>query len=167
MTCSIFVYGTLQVGQCREHAWPYTAQSIRRGWTLGRLYDLGPFPAIVPGQDRILGELRTYLPEHMDDTLRVLDEIEGTNQPGEANEYDRLLVPVHIIDTAIGVENERPLTSPPAETRQAFAYFYADPAALRSSRYVAPNLPRAGQLYARWPDELSQPGPNLDATESG
>ncbi len=80
----IFVYGTLKRGQCRERSWPRQPLSVEPAWTLGRLYDLGPYPALVAGDDRVRGELWRFAAEDLPETLRVLDGIEGfRNQPGD------------------------------------------------------------------------------------
>ncbi|HUE74163.1 MAG TPA: gamma-glutamylcyclotransferase family protein [Pirellulaceae bacterium] len=74
---AIFVYGTLKRGQCRERAWPRRPLGVESAWTLGRLYDLGPYPALIEGTDRVLGEVWRFAPEDMRESLRVLDGIEG------------------------------------------------------------------------------------------
>ena len=73
----VFVYGTLKRGQLRQHSWPRKPRQIEPAWTFGRLYDLGPYPALVEGTDRVLGELWQFAPEDLLETLRVLDDIEG------------------------------------------------------------------------------------------
>lgn len=45
----LFVYGTLKRGQCRETMWPRPPVSVRPAFIRGRLYDLGPYPAIWCG----------------------------------------------------------------------------------------------------------------------
>ena len=73
----VFVYGTLKRGQVRQRCWPRKPLQIEPAWTCGRLYDLGPYPALVAGNDRVLGELRRFAPADIPETLRVLDDIEG------------------------------------------------------------------------------------------
>ena len=81
---SIFVYGTLKRGQCREHFWPRRPVAVETAWTLGGLYDLGPYPALIAGSNRVLGELWRFAPNDLRETLRVLDGIEGfRNQPDD------------------------------------------------------------------------------------
>jgi gamma-glutamylcyclotransferase (GGCT)/AIG2-like uncharacterized protein YtfP len=77
LVAQVFVYGTLKRGECRERSWLRRPLAVEAAWTLGRLYDLGPYPALVEGTDRVLGELWRFVPEDMDETLRVLDGIEG------------------------------------------------------------------------------------------
>ena len=55
--CYIFVYGTLKRGEVRETSWPRQPVSIEWGTLAGRLHDLGPYPALVEGEDKVLGEL--------------------------------------------------------------------------------------------------------------
>jgi gamma-glutamylcyclotransferase (GGCT)/AIG2-like uncharacterized protein YtfP len=74
---AVFVYGTLKRGQCRQWCWPRRPLAIERAWTPGRLVDLGPYPALVEGSDRVLGELWQFAPEDMPATLRALDDVEG------------------------------------------------------------------------------------------
>lgn len=42
---SVFVYGTLQRGEVREHCWPHAPVSIEWGTIRGQLRDLGEYPA--------------------------------------------------------------------------------------------------------------------------
>lgn len=87
----VFVYGTLKTGQIRESAWPHQPQSVQQAWTRGKLFDLGDYPAMLPGQDRIAGEVWTFEPHEMAATLEVLDEIEGYfNNPDDL--YRRVIV---------------------------------------------------------------------------
>lgn len=73
---TIFVYGTLKAGEERGRMWPRAPVRIRTAWIEAELYDLGPYPAILAGTDRVRGEAWEIAPEHLDITLRVLDEIE-------------------------------------------------------------------------------------------
>lgn len=87
--CQVFVYGTLCRGQCREPCWPRRPVSVTVGYVRGHLFDLGPYPALLPGDDWVRGECWTLREEDMPETLRVLDAIEGFAQPGEADLYQR------------------------------------------------------------------------------
>ena len=73
----VFVYGTLQRGQVRDNAWPCKPRAVKSAVVLGYLYDLGDYPALTPGSDRVRGELWQFAYEQMDPTLVVLDMIEG------------------------------------------------------------------------------------------
>lgn len=69
----LFVYGTLKEGFRLNYA---LEGMVKRGtaFTLGTLYDLGPFPALKLGGDRaVIGELYEITPE----VLRRTDSIEG------------------------------------------------------------------------------------------
>jgi gamma-glutamylcyclotransferase (GGCT)/AIG2-like uncharacterized protein YtfP len=73
----VFVYGTLKRGQCRERCWPFRPESVEPAWIEGSLFDLGPYPALREGTDRVLGEVWTIAEEHLARTLSELDEVEG------------------------------------------------------------------------------------------
>ncbi len=94
----VFVYGTLKQGQCREKCWPLEPLSVVAAWTLGRLYDLGPYPAMVRGDTPVAGQLWSYNGQAIEKVRLELDCIEVTNQPGIPNEYDRVEVQVHTLD---------------------------------------------------------------------
>lgn len=94
MMRKIFVYGTLCRGQCREACWPRPPVSVEVGYVRGRLFDLGPYPAMLAGDDWVRGECWTLREEDVPETVRVLDEIEGFAQPGEADLYQRCEVDV-------------------------------------------------------------------------
>lgn len=134
----VFVYGTLKTGQMRASKWPKAPMSIQRAWTLGTLYDTGPYPAMVAGTDRVAGELWSFADSDLPDTLSVLDRIECTNQPGSDNEYDREVVPVYA-----GESDER---------HSAFVYIFAERAMLASFRYLPPKLQECGNIYSIWPE---------------
>lgn len=72
-----FVYGTLKRGQSNYHLIAETVRSAVPAMVAGRLYDLGPFPALGPGDDRVRGELLLIEPTLLAHTLTVLDELEG------------------------------------------------------------------------------------------
>jgi len=55
---AIFVYGTLMRGQQRESMWTKVPEQILPACARARLYDLGPFPAIVAGEDLPGKEIR-------------------------------------------------------------------------------------------------------------
>ncbi len=131
----IFVYGTLKSGQCRERCWPSPPLKVRRAWTFGELYDLGAFPAMIQGVSRIAGQVWTYRAADATEVFRVLDEIEGTNQAGYENEYDRQRVPV---------------TLPGGGELVASAYFYAKKQELTAEQRISPAF-HAGESYAIWP----------------
>lgn len=77
-----FVYGTLQRGEVRERCWPRPPLCVEPAYAYARLHDLGPYPAIVEGGDRVRGELWTLAPEDVPATLLALDAVEGYDQGG-------------------------------------------------------------------------------------
>jgi gamma-glutamylcyclotransferase (GGCT)/AIG2-like uncharacterized protein YtfP len=88
---AVFVYGTLKRGECRARFWPHPPVRVERATIRGRLYDLGPYPALGPGEDIVRGEVWCLAPEYVDETLRALDEVEGATQLKTAY-YRRIVV---------------------------------------------------------------------------
>ncbi len=125
----IFVYGTLQRGECRETCWPHSPDRVVRATTKAALYDLGAYPGIVPGTDTVQGELWFVATEHLADTLQVLDAVEGY-QPGQGNSlYTREVVTCH---DGMG------------QPQRAYTYIYARP--LANHRRIAADA----QGQCRW-----------------
>jgi gamma-glutamylcyclotransferase (GGCT)/AIG2-like uncharacterized protein YtfP len=90
----VFVYGTLCRGQCREQCWPHTPRRIVTAYVAGRLYDFGAYPGMTPGDHWVRGELWTFTIEQMDETFRVLDEIEDYRGRDD-DLYKRTIVDCH------------------------------------------------------------------------
>ncbi|MCG8583082.1 MAG: gamma-glutamylcyclotransferase, partial [Pirellulales bacterium] len=111
---SVFVYGTLKQGECRAHCWPHRPMDVRAASIRGNLFDLGPYPALLEGGDRVLGECWMFVADQMRETLEVLDQIECFGQEG-VDLYVRRIV--------------RCRSSANAET-DAHAYFLADSSAV-------------------------------------
>jgi len=120
---SIFVYGTLQRGEEREPMWPRVPRLIELGTIRGRLFDLGPYPALTEGDDLIRGELWHLEPKDIGVTLDVLDEIECYGKD-DIDLYLRRVV-------AARTEN--------GQTVEAFTYFFASPDELAKYACVQPN----------------------------
>jgi len=142
-----FVYGTLCRGQCRERLWPARPIRVVPAWTTGHLYGREDYPAMRPGADRVLGECWEFEASEMPLVIRTLDEIEGTNQPGEANLYDRVITQAHFV-------------AGPETTIPAFGYHYAiNPIADGFHRI----LPADAETGVRWPHvgPASAPGPRF------
>lgn len=114
----IFVYGTLKRGEIRERCWPRRPRRVEPASTRGFLYDMGPYPAMVEGTDRVLGELWSVAEEDLIETLRVLDEIEGYGTDN-VNLYVRVIVDCETL-----------------EGRRVLAYTYYYAAAISSHRRV-------------------------------
>lgn len=119
---SIFVYGTLKRGQSRETCWPRKPRSIESATVRGTLFDLGPYPGLIEGQDVIVGEAWQFAETDMPATLATLDEIEDFhNSPDD--EYRRVIVECMVKDKVVA----------------AWTYQYARGAALATAQRIAPN----------------------------
>ena len=116
-----FVYGTLMRGQCREKCWPHAPVCVEPALIRATLYDLGDYPAIAEGPGLVRGEVWELHREHMAETFRVLDEIEGF-----AQQEDDLFLR-RMVDCKLGDGREL----------QAWAYYYARPAKLSEKDRIA------------------------------
>jgi gamma-glutamylcyclotransferase (GGCT)/AIG2-like uncharacterized protein YtfP len=133
---SFFVYGTLQRGQERAKFWPAPPLRIEPAYTLGRLHDLGPYPAMVEGPHRVLGELWTLGKSDLPVTLEVLDRVEGYNQGGH-DWYVRKVIDCWTLDGG---------------KRQAYSYFWGG----RSDISSVPVIPPNGQSFCDWKEFKSR-----------
>lgn len=87
---SVFVYGTLLVGEPNHRvAKPYLL-SVRPGRVRGRLYDVGAYPALV--LDEAGREIEGEWFELTDEGLEEMDWLEGYRGPGHENHYERVWV---------------------------------------------------------------------------
>ncbi|QDU97854.1 gamma-glutamylcyclotransferase family protein [Lignipirellula cremea] len=128
---AFFVYGTLKQGECRAEFWPEPPRSIETAYITAELYDLGPYPCILPGNDRVEGELWRFPIAAMPETIEVLDQVEGYNQ-GTPDLYLRR---VALCTTSSGIPVH------------AYTYFYASESIARSAARIRPG----SDGYARWP----------------
>lgn len=150
---SFFAYGTLKRGQVRAFTWPFKPISVQVAFAKGKLFDLGPYPALTHGGDWIQGELWTFLPDQIPDILQVIDDVEGYSPSSLDNLYDR-----QIIDAVL--ENGAILP--------AFCYFFLRWEKTPSARYIEPfhQIPKSLskslqknsttpvlEWYAQWPDK--------------
>ena len=87
----VFVYGTLKRGEAREKCWPRRPLSVEPATVRGRLYDLGPYPALIEGAETVAGELWNFAAEDLSPTLAALDEIEGY-RGREEDQYRRVVI---------------------------------------------------------------------------
>ena len=134
MITAVFVYGTLKRGQCRSGLWPAEPSSVQPAWTWGKLFGRSDYPALTAGQDRVLGELWKFRTDDIASVLKTLDQIEGTNQPGQNDLYVRVSVETWAPD-------DQPL-------QQANVYHYArDPIGDGFVRLVP-----GDDGFVRWPD---------------
>ena len=123
MPTTFFVYGTLKRGEIRESCWPYPAVSIRPASVQGRLYDLGPYPALVPGNERVVGELWSFAETHISETLMVIDQVEGYSS-SENDLYRRLSIKATTMND---------------EEMDAFTYHYCQSAELVDDLLIPPD----------------------------
>jgi gamma-glutamylcyclotransferase (GGCT)/AIG2-like uncharacterized protein YtfP len=119
----IFVYGTLQQGEVRSNRWPHAPEKIEPATIRGQIRDLGPYPALIDGDGIVSGELWTIGAGKFDETIRVLDEIEGYGNE-DADLYVRKVVDCVTAD---------------GERKRAYTYYFANPSAIRNSPLVPAN----------------------------
>lgn len=129
----IFVYGTLKRGEERERCWPRKPGLVEWGTVRGRLYDLGPYPALTEGDDWVLGELWHVPPSDLETTLATLDAVECYGQD-DVDLYVRRIVTCRLLS---------------GEERAAFTYFYANPDELTHTPIVVPDRDGFCQWTAR------------------
>lgn len=77
MTRRFFFYGTLRRGQVNHHLVEH-AERVVHATVEGRLVHLpAGYPALVPGEGTVEGELFTFAARHVPPLLERLDELEG------------------------------------------------------------------------------------------
>lgn len=84
----VFTYGTLKRGQI-NHDRILSGYDIKimPAWTYGELYDLGYFPALSEGNNKVYGELIEF---DNPEILRKIDSLEGYQEDNSNfNFYDR------------------------------------------------------------------------------
>lgn len=126
----IFVYGTLQTDGCRAVHWPYPPVAIVRASVLGALFDLGPYPGLVAGDDRVAGELWYIASRHLPRTLEALDVVEGF-AASDNDLYRREQIQVSQFNGA---------------SVAAFTYLYAREGELTANRRILPDA----DGFCRW-----------------
>lgn len=141
---AFFVYGTLKSGHLRGNAWPCKPLSVEPAIVQANLYDLGPYPAIVPGKGWVLGELWTFLEEDMAETILVLDRVEGYQELGKGNEYERKVVETEV-HSVTG-----------AQFQKAFAYFAANPKVAALAKPIEAFRRAFDRPVAAWPGPSSR-----------
>ena len=92
MSVRVFVYGTLRTGDSRHGVRSFIEMVAPEAYLEGfAMLNLGGFPGLVPGENRIRGEVHEY------ESLEVLDSIEGYRKDfPEAGLYNRRLVVAQI-----------------------------------------------------------------------
>ena len=85
----LFVYGSLKFGEINHHR-IFSGYDIKitSAWTYGMLYDLGYFPALTEGNNKVYGELIEF--NNLEILVRV-DSLEGyRGENSNFNLYDRM-----------------------------------------------------------------------------
>jgi gamma-glutamylcyclotransferase (GGCT)/AIG2-like uncharacterized protein YtfP len=131
-----FVYGTLKRGQCREHCWPVVPVAVQPALTRGQLYDTGPYPAMIEGDDWVVGELWSFHLTDQTTIARVLDVIEEYDEQSPDNLYVRKLVTCWTLDAVETI---------------ASTYIYARRRDLATLRRIDPIHLIQGKLCSQWP----------------
>jgi len=109
----VFFYGTLRTGFNRrlQAGIDPKLRFIGRGSIRAMLFDLGIYPAAVPGAGRVWGEV--FETDEPDTVLSRLDSIEG-HRPGD---------PEHSLYTRV----QAPVTLEDGQTLAAWVFFYNAP----------------------------------------
>jgi gamma-glutamylcyclotransferase (GGCT)/AIG2-like uncharacterized protein YtfP len=141
-----FVYGTLKRGECREKCWPRPPLQVESAWVRGELYDTGPYPALRPGNDPVLGEVWSYPAHDLAIVTRVLDEIEEYCEGRIGNLYTRETIECQTFDG-----------------RQFIAqtYVYAQTIDRPTFQRRLPTVDVGGQRFAYWTKRVDQ-SPSID-----
>lgn len=130
-----FVYGTLKRGECREKCWPRRPLNVEPAWTLGTLFDTGPYPALRPGHDPVLGEVWSFPTEDFAVVASELDIVEEFQECRENNLYVRELVQCQTLTGKI---------------LQSYTYIFAQTNLLPTFTRIAPLLQVGDTQFAAW-----------------
>ncbi|AWO76132.1 MULTISPECIES: gamma-glutamylcyclotransferase family protein [Geobacillus] len=85
----VFVYGTLLTGEENHEVVAPYVRAVCSGKVNGRLYNVGPYPALVLGEEgEVEGEWLTVTEEG----LKAMDELEDYVEGRSNNEYERVWV---------------------------------------------------------------------------
>jgi len=92
----LFVYGTLKKGK-GNHDRILSGYDIKitPAWTYGKLYDLGGYPAITQGNNKVYGELIEFANHEILRKIDYLEGFKGANNPN--NFYKRQEVQVFVV----------------------------------------------------------------------
>lgn len=94
----LFFYGTLMSGGSRGHVLDGLARPVGEATISGDLYDVGFFPALVPGGGRVVGEVWEILPGCRTQALARTDGIEGYREGDPYSMYLRRPVNARLAD---------------------------------------------------------------------
>ena len=92
----VFVYGTLKQGQRNVGWWPHEPIEVNAGYTFGQLFDLGAYPAMIAGKDRVAGEVWSFQKHHAAATIAALDKLEDF-RGSDDDEYRRESAEVYLL----------------------------------------------------------------------
>ncbi|MBC8336674.1 MAG: gamma-glutamylcyclotransferase [Anaerolineales bacterium] len=97
---TLFTYGTLKRGFQNHHRifGGYDIK-ITPAWTYGKLYDLGYFPALTEGNNKVYGELIEFDNPEILNRVDYLEGFKGKNHPH--NYYERRMVDVFVGDDTV------------------------------------------------------------------
>ena len=97
---TLFTYGTLKRGFQNHHRifGGYDIK-ITPAWTYGKLYDLGYFPALTDGNNKVFGELIEFDNPAILKRVDYLEGFKGKNHPH--NYYERRMVDVFVGDDTV------------------------------------------------------------------
>jgi gamma-glutamylcyclotransferase (GGCT)/AIG2-like uncharacterized protein YtfP len=152
---AVFVYGTLQRGQLRGGMWPCQPVLIEPAVVRGELYDLGAYPGLRFGDDWVLGERWTFLPQDIERTLTVLDGIEGYDAASDSGLYLRRTIDVFpLLASPVRFDEAHPIP--------AWTYLLPDSLDGRNPRRIAADQAWGSERVARWPDKLARVPTRLD-----
>lgn len=118
MEHKIFVYGTLMDGFKNYNRYlERNVKSITPAYTLGKLYHLKKYgcPAMIPGKDKVQGQLITYFDDEKESLTKAVDEFESCFDDNNRTAYIRKKIRVFYkeneeeedIDCYIFVDNNR------------------------------------------------------------
>ncbi len=104
-------------------------------WVFGELYDTGPYPALRPGGDAILGEVWSYTTADFSAVVHVLDEIEDYRVGRIENLYLRELITCKTLG---------------GRTLNAHTYIYSQLKDLPTFKRILPFSQANGMIFASW-----------------
>jgi gamma-glutamylcyclotransferase (GGCT)/AIG2-like uncharacterized protein YtfP len=92
---SVFVYGTLLVGESNHYIAEPFVLSVQPGAVRGRLYDVGHYPALALPTEHEESQENIVVGEWFEVTeagLKAMDILEDYYGPGHSNEYERVWI---------------------------------------------------------------------------
>jgi gamma-glutamylcyclotransferase (GGCT)/AIG2-like uncharacterized protein YtfP len=138
---AFFVYGTLKSDQVRGKMWSRTPRSVRVAAVRGVLFDLGAYPAMIPGDDWVAGELWEFDLQDLRPVTERLDSIEGFRAGSTTNLYERVIVQALVADSDGG-----------GQEVLAYTYFYSDHSISKINRRVEESNTFLQRRCRTWPD---------------